>query len=254
MQATTIDEVISALDQIIATAHEEKRRVGYFPALYRQVTIEVKKGIEEGFFEDGERMERLDVIFANRYLKALSQYQQGELPTRSWLVAFEATDRWWPIVLIHLLLGINAHINLDLGIAAARTSPGAQLAGLQGDFDKINGVLASLVDEVKRELTVIWPLRGLLDRLAGNSEDKIINFSMKIARQKAWEVAQRLAPLSEQEQVSEIADIDQQIALLGQVIWKPDPVTRLILATIRIGERGSVPQKIDILTGVTCKR
>lgn len=254
MPATTIDEVISALDQIIAAAREEESRIGYFPALYRQVTIEVKKGIEAGFFEDGERMERLDVIFANRYLEALSQYQRGEVPTRSWLVAFEATERWWPIVLQHLLLGINAHINLDLGIAAARTSPGAQLAGLQGDFNKINGILASLVDEVKHELTVIWPMLGLLDRLAGNTEDKIINFSMKIARQRAWEVAERLAPLSEQEQVPEIADIDQRIALLGRIIWKPGPLTRLILATIRVGERGSVPRKIDILTGMTYKR
>ena len=47
-----------------------------------------------------------------------------------------------PVILQHLLLGINAHINLDLGIAAVETSPGNQLAPLKNDFDMINKLLA----------------------------------------------------------------------------------------------------------------
>jgi hypothetical protein len=39
------------------------------------------------------RSERLDVIFANRYLAALEAYQGGGRPTRSWLAAFEAATR-----------------------------------------------------------------------------------------------------------------------------------------------------------------
>ena len=66
--AETIDGVIGKLDQIIDWSYTTKSRLGYFAALYRKVTIKVKEGIEEDFFEDGERMERLDVIFANRSL------------------------------------------------------------------------------------------------------------------------------------------------------------------------------------------
>ena len=68
MAATDIDGVIQQLDVIIDWAHRHKSRLGYFAALYRKVTLKVKEGISEGFFEDGERMERLDVVFANRYL------------------------------------------------------------------------------------------------------------------------------------------------------------------------------------------
>ena len=100
--------------------------MGYFPALYRKVTVEVKRGIEERVFDDGPRMERLDVVFAKRYLDAFDAYMEGGAPTRAWVLAFETTGQWWPIVLQHLLLGMNAHINLDLGIAAARVSPGSQ--------------------------------------------------------------------------------------------------------------------------------
>jgi len=84
-------------------------------------------------------MEWLDIISVNRYIHACYQYQTGQMPAQSWVRAFNETEHWWPIVLQHLLIGMNAHINLDLGIAAAETMPAGELADLKGDFDKING-------------------------------------------------------------------------------------------------------------------
>ena len=185
MAAENIDQVIERLDEIIEVARAEESRLGYFAALYRKVTIQVKKGIEDDFFEEGARMERLDVVFANRYLDALAQYRQGLDTTASWAVAFAASLRWWPIVLQHLLMGMNAHINLDLGIAAARTAPGEALPGLKNDFDKINEILRSLVDEMERELARVWPLLRLLDNVAGRTDETIIGFSMDRARDNA---------------------------------------------------------------------
>ncbi|MEK7325664.1 MAG: DUF5995 family protein, partial [Chloroflexota bacterium] len=52
MTAENIDQVISQLDDIIATARREKSRAGYFAALYRKVTVKVKEGIAAGRFED----------------------------------------------------------------------------------------------------------------------------------------------------------------------------------------------------------
>jgi len=65
--ARTIDEVIDQLDDIIALSIREQNRLGYFAALYRKVTAKVKEGIAEGRFDNGPRMERFDVTFANRY-------------------------------------------------------------------------------------------------------------------------------------------------------------------------------------------
>ncbi len=128
--ATSIDEVIAQLTAIIEWSKQNNSRIGYFAALYRKVTIQVKKGITDNFFDDGPRMERLDIIFANRYIHACYQYQTEQTPTQSWVRAFNETEHWWPIVLQHLLIGMNAHINLDLGLAAAETVPPGELPGL----------------------------------------------------------------------------------------------------------------------------
>lgn len=77
MLPTTIDGVIEELDRTIATARRDESRLGYFPALYRKVTASVQQGIADGRFEDGDRMERLDIIFANRYLEAIGKHRAG---------------------------------------------------------------------------------------------------------------------------------------------------------------------------------
>lgn len=64
--AATIDQVIARLDTAIDRARRENSRLGFFACLYRQVTVRVSEGIAAGRFQDGPRMERLDVIFANR--------------------------------------------------------------------------------------------------------------------------------------------------------------------------------------------
>lgn len=247
MRAKTIDEVIRQMDQIIDLAYRNHSRLGYFAALYRKVTVKVKEGIAKGFFDDGDRMERLDVIFANRYLEAFEQCQNNVVPTRAWQVAFDASNRWWPIVLQHLLLGMNAHINLDLGIAAARTCPGNAVHDLKNDFNKINEILAGLVDEVERELTQVWPVLGLLDRIAGKTDEAVINFSMTKARDHAWNVAEDLACLEELEQMPKIDELDREMAALGRKVRYPGLVIGTVTKTIRLGERGTIPQIIDIL-------
>lgn len=245
--AKTIDEVIQQLTVIVEWSKQNNSRIGYFAALYRKVTIQVKKGIEEGFFDDGPRMARLDVIFANRYIYACYQYQTKQTPTQSWIRAFDETKHWWPIVLQHLLMGMNAHINLDLGIAAAETVPPGELPNLKGDFDKINQVLASLVGSVQNELAEIWSLQGLMNRYLGSVETTIINFSMEKARDAAWSFAETLSPLSLEQRQQQIAKKDEMVALFSNVILHPGFTASLINKIIRLGERGTIRQRIEIL-------
>jgi hypothetical protein len=247
MYATTIDDVIELLAQEMDRCRDQNSRLGYFPALYRRVTVAVKEGIAQGAFEDGARMERLDVIFANRYLEAADQWTRGQSPTRSWRVAFEAAESWPPIVLQHLLLGINAHINLDLAIAAAQTAPGTTLTALQRDFDHINVILGNQVANVKTSLSAVWPLLRLYDRVAGGAADVMINFSMGRARNASWQAAQSFAALSDSAWDVEIDALDRRTSLLGKVISSPPIRTRLMLLAIRIGERGRVSEIIDLL-------
>ena len=70
MTPKTIEEVIETLEQIIQSSKTQENPMGYFAALYYKVTISVKDKLGENYFKDDQRMEQLDVIFANRYLSA----------------------------------------------------------------------------------------------------------------------------------------------------------------------------------------
>lgn len=250
MPADTIDQVLVQLDQIIATAIQQQSRIGLFAALYRQVTLRVKQGIAAGAFQDGPRMERLDVIFANRYLAALATWQAGGAPSQCWAYAFDATRRTDLILLQHLLLGINAHINLDLGIAAAQTSPGAAILGLHDDFDRINAILGALTDQVKLVIARFSPLVHLLDQVGSSVEDELVNFSMKIARDDAWQHAQLLAALPEAVTASTIAVLDDKATFLARLVAEPGRVLTLVLDAIHLRETTDLPAVITALNSI----
>lgn len=245
LHAESIDGVIASLDRIIEWSKQHNRRTGYFAALYRKVTRKVKQGIEANHFDDGARMERLDVIFANRYLDAFEAYHNGLPVTTAWQQAFELGDRWSPIVLQHLMIGMNAHINLDLGIAAAQAVTEEQLPDLKPDFDRINGLLASLVNEVEDELGTIWPMLKWIDRLAGNADEWLADRGMTFARDRAWALAEKYAAADDKQAV--IERLDKTIFALGLLITSPPLKLRVGLLLVRVTERGDIVKKIAIL-------
>lgn len=247
--ALSIDESIVQVTHIINWAKEHNSRLGYFAALYRKVLTATKKSVENNTFDNKIRMERLAVVFANRYINACYQHQTGQTPTQSWLVAFNGAQAWRLIVLQHLLLGMNAHINLDLGIAVADTTPAEELPDMKPDFDKINLLLASMVEEVLQELAEIWPLQRIFSQYLGDIDNDIINFSMRKAREAAWSFAESLAPLSESDELRQqrILTKDQAVASFSAVITHPGFVKSSVGILIRLGERGSIRQIIEIL-------
>jgi hypothetical protein len=252
--AKTIDEVIGQLDEIIARAIREESRLGFFPALYRKVTLKVKEGIETNRFQDGPRMEKLDVNFANRYLGALATYQSGGKPAACWLVSFGAAKSWRPIVLQHLLLGMNAHINFDLGIAAAVTCPGDELPPLKHDFDEINKILAGLVNQVEDEINEVSPWIDFLDHIDPSLDDRIINFSMDRARAQAWKVAVSFASIPQDEWSAPMDELDRKIASLGNKVADPgNPILSIGLLLIRARESNNVRHVIEVLNRTSTK-
>lgn len=252
MAANSISEVISELDVIVKDSIRNGDRNGYFAALYKNVTIAVAEKIKQGYFEDNERMEQLDVVFANRYLQAYAQYKSGMPCSLSWHLAFEAAATWKPTVLHHLFAGMNAHIGLDLGIAAAMVAPGPAIAAIEGDFNKINDVLKSMVDEVKSDIFSMWPLSNLLTRWkTGKLENEIAGFSMVVARDAAWQVARDYAALTGTAAKADyIAKRDVKVAVFGKKLLNPGMVVSLLMYGLRLFETGSVPEKIRRLDEV----
>ncbi len=250
MQATTIDEVLDQLDGIIETCRARSSRAGYFAALYRKVTAQVKYAILAGRFEDGPRMECVDVAFANRYIDAFHEWIAGRPVTGAWRAAFVAEGWWSPIILQHLLAGMNAHINLDLGIAAAECAPGDEIHSLAADFREINNLLFELIEKVQDELSVVSPWIGLLDTLGGRTDDAVIKFSIAKARALAWNTALDLAPMSAEERSARIVRLDNFVETLGRLVLSPPPLTRAGLLVIRGRETSDARRVLDVLTAL----
>jgi hypothetical protein len=243
----TIDDVIARLDQVIEHCSRTHSKLGYFAVLYRDVTVQVRQAIAAGRFEDGPRMERLDVIFANRYLDALDCHWRRDKLTHSWETAFKAAHTRPPIILQHLLLGMSAHINLDLAIAAAQTAPGDALPGLKRDFYEITLLLDEMIDSVQERIDQVSPWFRFIDRVGGRTEEKICAFAMGEARDLAWRAAEKLAVMTPEEFEREVARHDAIVAELGQGIRSPGGLLGAGLRLIRLRERHPVHLVIETL-------
>jgi hypothetical protein len=246
-EITSIDEVLVQLDDIIIEAENTNSTLGYFAVLYRKVTLKVKEGIENNFFDDGPRMEKLDVIFALRYLDAFKSWKNKTASTQSWKYTFDWGSENRIIVLQHLLLGMNAHINLDLGIAAAQISRNTNIDELENDFNKINEILSSLVIEVENHLSKIWPMLKRILKWTNKVDDFLVDFSMELARDGAWKFAKTLSKVSSETAKKLIDARDIKVAKKARLVTQPGTIASIILRIVRKGEKGTVSERIKIL-------
>ena len=247
MKASSINEVIQYLDIIIRDCGQKSSRIGYFASLYKAMTIGVQVSIEQGVFENGPRMELLDVAFANRYLDAYTRFSAGQLATHAWMHAFKAAEQSNLSVVQHLLLGINAHINLDLGIAAAAISTAEDIESLHHDFNLINVVIANVYLALQKELKKIsWPVM-FLKSLDPTVADDIVNFSIQKARDTAWNNALTLAKSTTVQDEDIIRATDNIVSEVATRIQNPGGFVNLIVKGILLFESNNVAKNIKIL-------
>lgn len=246
----SLDDVIARLDEIAERSVLHESRLGYFAALYRRVTAAVRHKARTGFFRDSARMERFDVAFAKRYFVALDRYRAGEPQVaRSWRIAFDACARAEPLILQHIYLGMNAHLLVDLGIAAAETCPGDQIHDLRGDFLRINDIVASLMREVDHDVGRASRWIGVLDRAAGGAWALANNVVLRSARELAWSAAVELAPLDPSARALVVERLDARAARLAERMVDPSAGVRGLVRAIRAREMDEPSKVIRLLQG-----
>ncbi|UMB69323.1 DUF5995 family protein [Mycobacterium paraterrae] len=228
---TTIDEVVDAIESIIDWSISQSSRLGYFAAMYKRITIAIGAAVSQGMFEDGPRLQRFDAIFATRYFDALNGLfhpAKFPAPTRSWHATFDAAIRPEPIIAQHLLAGVNAHIDLDLGIAARSTAPGADLPALHNDFNTVNAVLASQVRGVVTQLDEVSPVLADIYHVLSDNEIFVINEVVKNLRDSAWTFAEVLNLEPKIARPITISARDLQVSAQGDLIYDPPGLIGLL--------------------------
>lgn len=240
----SIDEVLEELDTIIEKSVQENNYLGIFAYVYRRTTAQIKTAIADKSFEDNGRMEKFDVRFANFYLTGYRNYFNGGAVSNAWKSAFDARFENLTIMQ-HVLLGMNAHINLDLGIAAEEMMPEGSIQDLKNDFMRVNGVLAGLVDEMQTKIARVSPLMFLLDWIGGRTDEKIVNFSMDKAREYSWQNACVLSAMNKENRAEKISEMDSFVNDLAGIIKNPGfLVLKLALKFIRIFEEKNLSRMI----------
>jgi hypothetical protein len=176
-------------------------RLRIFHGTYTRITEAVRDEIRRGGFADNEWTERWDVAFAGMYLQALEEWRSGGSPSGPWRIAFDATRGPHLPPLRHVLLGINAHINLDLPqallavITDAEFNAPAVISQRSADHGHIDTILSSRVAAEDQQLEKLEMPgdRTLLDWLLTPFNRLGTKRFLREAREKVWHNARLLS-------------------------------------------------------------
>ncbi|MGN6276258.1 MAG: DUF5995 family protein [Solirubrobacterales bacterium] len=201
-QATTIEDVLARLEAI----EKELPRtdgVKWFNRLYLEMTQEVKE-LGRQRQDAPPFLDKLDVVFANRYFAAYEAAGDGKLPAgypfHAWKPLFEARHKHGIAPVQFALAGMNAHINHDLAISTCET---CEELGREPrddgpeykDYNSVNSMIGAVEKRMKK-----WMMTGLLkelDRVFRPVDDIVAVWDVDAARAAAWTRAKVLWHLRE---------------------------------------------------------
>ena len=228
------------LEALRAVALASVDASGHFPAMYARVTQRVIEKAARREFDDDGRMTRFVDCFAGRYLAARSSPSSA---AGCWQAGFAVAADEQMLIVQHLLLGINAHVNYDLpltvvelagggGIDGAATAGGggADLAALRPDFDAVNAVLAETYHDLLRDLDRVTRWVG---RAAAAGGGHLFNFSLHAARDQAWRTAVGLHSGDPATRSDDIGELDELASALAGLVKRPTMPFRWLVPLAR---------------------
>ena len=221
MLTATIEELRS-----VALAADDAS--GYFPAMYARITSEVETAAAAGRFADPQRMEAFARAFAEWYPRM--RHDDARVPG-CWQAASDVAGDGRLMIVQHLLLGINAHVNHDLPQVVVALAPrGTDLAGMRPDFDAVNDILAESLPMVLRSLGTVSRWVNTAAVLGGG---RLFDFSLKEARRRAWEAAVRMHALGDGDRAEYARELDRLVRVLAYMVVHPGPVSSIGVAVGR---------------------
>ena len=185
--AAAIDDVVDQLQRRIDALAPDQIHRRIFLTTYKRTTYAVGEAVNDAYFEDPDWVVRWDVAFAELFIVAHDDDQAGRRVPRPWRLAFQA-DPDLPTI-VHLLLGMNAHINYDLPQATLSVITDQDfedpvlIQRRRRDHERIDTILARRVSAEDHE---IGGRRSVLDLLLTPANRLSSRRFLREARQKVW--------------------------------------------------------------------
>ena len=235
-----VGALVARMEALLAPLEADRDPARFFLGVYLRTTVAVGAAIDAGDFEDPAWVEEWDVDFADLYLDALTAHRRDPAsPPRPWRLAFGARPDLPPEA--HVLLGMNAHINLDLPQSLVRVIPPAgfddpgTLDRRRRDHERIDRVLASRVAAEDGELHRVGGRRTPLDRLLAPVNRTASQVFLRESRRKVWANARRLDAARRRgpdAAATRLADLEAAAAARVDDLLRPGPVL------VRLAVRG----------------
>lgn len=186
------DEAHHRLRELLDAFEAQGDRRAVFLSIYVEMTGEVVALVEADGFADSGWVDEYLVAFANRYRRAVYDYERGELESVAdpWQIAFEAADRGDSLVLQDAMLGVNAHINYDLAHAIKDVSVRPNRETKYDDHSTVTDVIAAVIDDAQ-ELLVEYGADGVesVDASLGRLDEAFTVLTIDECRDSAWRTA-----------------------------------------------------------------
>lgn len=222
---TTVEEALARLTAIEQFYREANDRRAVFVGAYIAITAAMIQAIEEGRFRDAHWVRSYLVQFSYLYLEALAAFERGALDDvpEAWRVAFELSASGEGLVLQHLLLGVNAHINHDLAFALMRAGIDPERSVRYDDHSAVNEVLKRATDALQDHVERFYsPALYFLDELFGHWDEELSTRVVAGSREKAWEYCLDLVGCSCAEDEAVVRRrIDQHAGSIARLIARP---------------------------------
>jgi hypothetical protein len=219
-EAISVDEVLVKMQQIDA-ALADNDGLKWFNRLYMMVTeqVDVRPGAT---WQDSVWLDKLDVVFAGLYFKAVASYisQSADAPN-AWDALMEARFRGGIDRIQYALAGMNAHINHDLALALVETNRQSninpnRLSPQYTDYNAVNQLLNGLMPQTLNILAT-----GVLGQLAqdtGKIGRLLAFWNIVKARDLAWDFSDHLRQIDGIQRQIGLAAQDQVTGVLGRAI------------------------------------
>jgi hypothetical protein len=177
---------ISDLEAVLASKGDSR---AIFAGMYRVLTENGVRSIEDGTYTDPDWVERLVVAFGNLYREAFYHFETGdyEQVPEVWLVVFEANRANEITAFQHGLLGVHAHINRDLPHALAQATPPEKRSARFIDFQRTNRMVVQSTEDVEAVVANTYgPALDGLDTRFRKLDELLLGQLVSEWRQRAW--------------------------------------------------------------------
>jgi hypothetical protein len=217
----TIDGVLALMDRIDGVL-EDNDGLKWFNRLYRMVTEEVDLRPPNNGWKDTAWLDRLDVVFAGFYFRAIAAFlNNSRNAPNAWDALMESRFRGGIDRIQFAVAGMNAHINHDLALALIATNRQSNIwptaaSPQYTDYEAVNQLLATVMP---RALDVL--ATGILGQIAqdtGKVGRLLAFWNICKARDLAWMYADHLRNLGGLQLQLALAAQDQITGVLGRAI------------------------------------